>query len=156
MKSINHIHQTTFRFFKGLLVVVLFASFTLYHPVLNTCLHDFELKDSYSINRPETVIIKSLRDYGFDVKRGLEDLEGTGLQNHTWRLLNVKTGYGIVSEITIQISRDGTTAFPTTKINLVRICLNEELTKKELNSKIKQYRTFFKKDIIGKLKKQKE
>ena len=153
MKNINHATKTAFRFFKALFLIILLSSFTPYNPPLSSCQHDFELKDSYSINRPETVIVKALRDYGFDIKRGLDEVENENSQNHTWRLLNVRTKYGVVKEITIQIGKDGTDIFPTTKISLVRICLNEELTKKELNTKIKKYRTFFKKDIIGKLKK---
>ena len=153
MKNINHIGKEAFRYIQPLFLIILFCSFTPHNTLTTTsCHHDFVLKDSYSIKKPETVIVKALKDYGFDVKRGLEDLnEG----NHTWRLLNVKTKYGIVNEITIQIDGEGTEVFPTTTINLVKLCLDEELTNKELDSKIKKYRAFFKKNIINKLKKYK-
>jgi hypothetical protein len=156
MKNINHSTKTTFLFSKVLFLIVLFSSFTPYNPRLSSCQHDFELKDSYSVNRPERVIIKALKEYGFDVKRGLlEDFEDDSSPNHNWRLLNVRTKYGMVKEITIQIRIEGTDTFPSTRVSLVRMCLNDELTERELKSRIKKYRSFFKKDIISKLKKYK-
>ena len=153
MKNINHLTKVIFRLSKVLLLIVLFCSFISDDRSLASCQHDFELKDSYSVNRPEIVIIKALKEYGFEVKRGFEDLEEGSSPSHTWRLLNVRTKYGMVKEITLQIKIEGTDTFPNTKISLVRMCLNEELTEKELDSKVKKYRSFFKKDIIAKLKK---
>ena len=155
MKNINHLLKKAFRLTKILLLVLLFCSFTPDNSLLTSCQYDFELKDSYSVSRPETVIIKALKEYGFDVKRSVENLDEVDSQNHNWRLLNVRTKHGLVKEITIQISNDGTEMFSSTKISLVKICLNQELTEKELKSKIKKYRSFFKKEIVTKLKKYK-
>lgn len=155
MKDINHLMKVAFRFSKVLLLIILFSSFTPYNGSVTSCQHDFNLKDSYSVNRPETVIIKALKEYGFDVKRGLEALNEGDQVDHTWRLLNVRTKYGMVKEITIKTRINGTNTFPSTKVSLVKVCLNETLTKKELKPKIKNYRTFFKKEIVSKLRKYK-
>ncbi len=156
MKNLNMIIKKALKLSKLIIIIAVLCSFTNDDSSFYTCLHDFELDDTYTIGKSETFIVKALKEAGFDLKRATEGLVSEDVNIHNWRLLNIKTEQGLISEMTLQMHSYDISGTLKTKVQLKKICINEELEEKELLSKIKEYRKFFKNNVIDKVKQYKE